>query len=334
MNSTPKKPPRRMPPKSMPPWPVLRAKSNNPELAERVANQMVEVNPKDAAAYVARGRLLRSMGRHRWRSGRRSKSLSTEAGRYRRTAPHHRCRSPGKKYDKAREYMAAAKKLHPKEPRIYQRAASLEMQQGKSTRPWPSSMPAQSSRRHRRDEYSVRQGPFADRVERLEGLAKQSKTCSRIASLCRKSAIISTPSFLVAEKSGTRQSKHSANCARGWQPFGKEMATEIDFDLALCYERLGRFEQAQQYYDLIVQQNPQNAPAVAGVDAWRGQRSRIRTRRQATGRRPAASQIAADAQAAKGEARLVRNRSRRLIELAEKNKLTPVVVALSKLKSP
>ena len=47
--------------------------------------------------------------------------------------------------------------------------------------------------------------------------------------------------------------------------FGKEMATEIDFDLALCYERLGRFEQAKQYYDQIVQQNPQNAPAVAGA---------------------------------------------------------------------
>src|SRR4029079_5798374 len=47
-------------------------------------------------------------------------------------------------------------------------------------------------------------------------------------------------------------------------PFGKEMATEVDFDLALSYERLARFEQAKQFYDQIVQQNPQNAPAVAG----------------------------------------------------------------------
>src|SRR4029079_14822196 len=34
------------------------------------------------------------------------------------------------------------------------------------------------------------------------------------------------------------------------KPFGNDLATEIDFDPALCYERLGRYEQAQQYYDL------------------------------------------------------------------------------------
>ena len=107
-------------------------------------------------------------------------------------------------------------------------------------------------------------------------------------------------------------------------PFGKEMATEIDFDLALCYERLGRYEQAKQFYDLIVQQNPQNAPAVAGAQ---------RVAAYSASRQGKQDPVADPLQAKMAEIqKLPKDKQdwsdieKAIDELAEKNKLTPLVV--------
>ncbi len=79
--------------------------------------------------------------------------------------------------------------------------------------------------------------------------------------------------FLVAENKWFEAAEALSKLRPRIGNFGTDMATEVDFDLALCYERLGRFEQAQQKYEQIVEQNPQNAPAVAGV-----QRMKLRRR--------------------------------------------------------
>ena len=47
--------------------------------------------------------------------------------------------------------------------------------------------------------------------------------------------------------------------------FGRERAMEVDFGLGLCYERLGRFDQAHDQYELVLQQDPSNEPAKAGA---------------------------------------------------------------------
>ena len=47
--------------------------------------------------------------------------------------------------------------------------------------------------------------------------------------------------------------------------FGRDRAMEVDFGLGLCYERLGRFDQAHDQYELVLQQDPTNEPAKAGT---------------------------------------------------------------------
>ncbi len=106
-------------------------RKDKPELAERVANQMVNANAADADAYVERGRL-----RAAWHD---SDGSHADAQKAYQLKPEDSdvllfvtdVAADSKDYDKARAYLAAAKKLHPKEGRIYQRSSSLELQQGK-----------------------------------------------------------------------------------------------------------------------------------------------------------------------------------------------------------
>src|SRR4051812_34170289 len=110
---------------------ILRAKSNNPILAAKVANKRVEANPKDATAYIDRGRLLAVWGDAAGSKADAQKAYQLKPDDTDVLLLNTEVAAQDKNYDKAREYVAAAKKLHPKEPRIYQLSAGLELQQGK-----------------------------------------------------------------------------------------------------------------------------------------------------------------------------------------------------------
>ena len=55
--------------------------------------------------------------------------------------------------------------------------------------------------------------------------------------------------------------------------FGPDRVMEVDYSLGLCYERLGKPDLARAQYELVLQQDSKNEPALAGikrVDAQRG----------------------------------------------------------------
>src|SRR5262249_37050710 len=54
--------------------------------------------------------------------------------------------------------------------------------------------------------------------------------------------------------------------------FGQDIANEVDYKLAYCYEKLGRAELAQRGYEQIVSQNPEHGPALAGIERMKLQR--------------------------------------------------------------
>src|SRR5262249_19148783 len=88
-------------------------------------------NPNDATAYVNRGRL-----RAAWRDADGAKADAQKAYQLKPEDTEvllfvTDIAAGEKNYDKAREYLASAKKLHPKEGRIYQTSSNLELQRGK-----------------------------------------------------------------------------------------------------------------------------------------------------------------------------------------------------------
>jgi tetratricopeptide (TPR) repeat protein len=245
---------------------ILRAKENRPDLAEKVANRMVDANPKDAEALVARARL-----RAAWGDLPGSKSDAEKAYQLK---PEDSdvlmlaadVAAQEKDLKKARDYLTKAKKLHPDESRLYQRAAGLEMQDGKLD---------QAKAELDAGAKAVGGGAAINllfvkarlQIESndLKGARQTIEDMQKLRKLMPEVSEYFDAMFLVAEGKWYLAVEALSKLRPRVAMFGKDMSTEIDFDLALCYERLGRFEQALQYYEQIVQEFPQNAPAVAGV---------------------------------------------------------------------
>ena len=309
---------------------VVRAKLNKPELAERIANQMVEANSNDAEAYVSRGRLLAAWGN--------ADGSRADAKKAYQLKPEDTdvlllitdIAAQDKDFDKAREYLDAAKKLHPKDSRIYQRAASLEMQQNKVDKALAEldagakavGGAAATNILFIKARLQVESNDLKGARHTLEDMQQARKLLPEVNDYF-------DALFLVAESKWYPAVEALSKLRPRMAPFGKEMATEVDFNLALCYERLGRHEQAQQYYDLIVQQNPQNAPAVAGAQRTRMARGVEEKGSKTPAGDPLQAKIAEELKKPKDQQNWPAV-EKLIDEMAEKNKLSPIVVALIK----
>lgn len=245
---------------------LLRAKANKPLLAAQVANKMVEVNSKDAQAYVLRGRLLAAWGEVDASRADAQKAYQLKPDDTDVLLLVTDVAAQDKDYDKARQYLADAKKAHPKDARIYQRAASLEMQDGKLGKALAElDTGAKAVGANSATNLQFVKARLQIESNDLKGARQTIEDMQQNRKLLPEVADYFDALFLVAENKWYPAVEALNKLRPRMAPFGKDMATEIDFDLALCYERLGRWEQAKQFYDQIAQQNPQNAPAVAGV---------------------------------------------------------------------
>ncbi|HEX5471951.1 MAG TPA: tetratricopeptide repeat protein, partial [Lacipirellulaceae bacterium] len=245
---------------------ILRGKQNNAQLAERVANQMIKMNPADAEAYVDRGRLRSAWGDANGARDDAQKAYQLKPDDSTVLLFIADIAAADKDFDKASEYLAKAKKLHPKESRIYQRAAGIEMQQNK-----PDKAMAELDQGVKAvgGSAAINLMFVKARLQLESGNVKGARQTVGDMQQSRKlSPEISDyfdALFLLADNKWYEAAEALSKLRPRISGFGPEMTTEVDYDLGLCYERLGRFEQAQQKYEQIIEQNPQNAPAVAGV---------------------------------------------------------------------
>jgi tetratricopeptide (TPR) repeat protein len=256
---------------------IVRSKKDNPELAERIADQMVEANPKSAEAYIQRGRL-----RLQWKNAEGAKADAAMALQLKPDDLDALLfavdgAAKDENYDKAQEYVDKAKKLYPEEARVYQVAAVLEIQR-------QTKAPAEEKQAH-----------YDKALAELdEGIKKVSKGNAIQLQLVK--AEIQIPAQDVKGARQTIEELQANNRLRSefieyfearillaegkWfqasealnkiRPimgdFGKEKAMETDFSLALCYERLGRLDMAKAQYEAVLAQDPANEPAKAGVE--------------------------------------------------------------------
>ncbi len=308
---------------------ILRSKQSNSVLAGRIANQMVDANSKDASAYVYRSRLLAQWGDD---SGARS-----DAEKAYQLKPEDAdvlllitdIAAQDKQFDKAGEYMASAQKHHPKDPRVYQRAASLEMQQGKVDKALAQldagakavGSNAATNILFVKARLQIESNDLKGARHTIEDMQKDRKLIAEVNDYFEAL-------FLVAESKWYAAAEALNKLRPRMELFGKEMATEIDFSLALCYERLGRYELAKQYYDLIVQKDSRNAPAVAGTQRMAAALGVDRAK-TSSGPDPLQEEIAKMLKLPK-EQQNWSNIEKQIDELAEKNKLAPSIVALLK----
>ncbi len=251
---------------------TLRGKQGKPELAERVVDKMVEANPKDPAAYVQRGRL-----RVLWNNPDGARADAEKAYQLKPddletllfiadSASHD------EKYDKAHEYIDKAKKLFPDETRVYQSAALLEMKEKhyeKALAQIEEGIKNVTGSKATellvfKAELQLPAQDIKGARQTIDDLEKNSNLRPEIFDYFEARLMLTEGKWFEASEALNKLRPKIAD-------FGRERVMEVDFSLALCYERLGRPDMAADQYELVLQTDPQNEPAIAGRQRVRAQ---------------------------------------------------------------
>ena len=255
---------------------LVRSKFNKPELAERIVDQMVEVNPKSADAYLQRGRL-----HAQWNNADGARADGEKAYQLK---PDDidvllfvaDVASREKQNDKANEYIAKAKKLHPDEARVYQAAAALNIKQ--------QSTATGDEKKKYYDQAMAEVEEGIKKVSRAKALelqffkaelqipagdvkgARQTIEELQQSKNLRAEVIDYFDARIMLAEGKWFEASESLNKLRSkMMDFGRERVMEVDYSLGLCYERLGRLDMAKDQYELVLQQDSTNEPAAAGV---------------------------------------------------------------------
>ena len=246
---------------------LLRTRQEAPELADKIMDQLVEVNPDSAEAYLARGRYLAAAGE--MEDGRadveKAYSLKPEEASVLVAMASHLAEA--EQYEEAIEFLEKGKKLHPKDVGFYQLGAEVEI---------------------RRKDYDAAMAEIDKGLETIgfeEGSmlllvkanlqlnANDLKGVQDTIDLMKRQGfrtefidwygariLLAEDKWFPASEALNRLRARVANARSSW-PLSLQ---EIDYFLGLCYERLGRHELAYDQYDLVLQQNLEHAAAKAG----------------------------------------------------------------------
>ena len=251
---------------------LLRSYQEKPELADRVMDQLIKVNPDLAAAYLQRGQYLVSIGEpdRGQRDIDKAFKLAPEDGDV-LLAMAGRAEA-NKNMDRAYELLEHARKAHPEDPRFYQALAGLKMKDQKYDEALAligeglKAVPRQEA-----------QNLLFFKAE-LQFMANDVEGARETAKEMRKSGFREEfvdwmeARILLAQNKWYEASKALYNLKPKMGDSGP-YADQIAVQLGLAYERSGRLDLAEDAYDVVLQRNPANEPAQAGkqrVAAMRG----------------------------------------------------------------
>lgn len=253
---------------------IIRGQMKNPELAERTIDQMVEANPKSAAAYVERGRMRSLWNNSDGSRADAEKAFQLDPDDLEVLLFNADMASRDEHYDKAHEFIEKAKKLHPQEARVYQAAAMLqlkeksydkalaEIEQGIKNLGDSKSMELQFFKA----ELQIQKPDVKGARQTIEDLKQRRNLRPEIFDYFDARLLLAENKWFEASEAFNKLRSRISD-------FGAQRVMEVDFSLGLCYERLGRPDMARDQYELVLQQDPQNEPALSGiqrVDAQRG----------------------------------------------------------------
>lgn len=259
---------------------ILRGKENKPELADRILDRMVEVNPKSTEAYIQRGRLRSMPG---W--GSNLESARADADKAYQLKPDEidvlmfvqDIAARDEHYDKASEYIEKAKKLYPKEVRVYQAGAALEMRQ------FSSAKKSEDKKLHydkglaqideglknvtgtKALELLFFKAELQIPTQDIKGARATIRQLGEQRSLRPEILDYFEARILLAEGKWFQAAAALNRIRSQMADFGRDRVIEVDYDLGLCYERLGRYDLAKEKYEAVLQQESQNEPAKAGL---------------------------------------------------------------------
>jgi len=254
---------------------IVRTKEKKPELAERIMDRAVEVNPKSAEAYVQRGVMRAAWGNLDGARADAEEAFKLKPESLEVLLFMSDMAAENKDFDKAREYLTTAKKLYPEEVQLYQRAALMELRQqavqktdakehyDRAMAEFDTGINKVSGSKKTQMLYFKGQVQLS--TNDIEGTQKTVDALKKIQNI-RPELIEYFEARIALAKGEWIPATEAFNKLRSkMTDFGKDMIAEIDYSLGLCYEQSGKPDLAKGKYEDVLQANPQNEPAKAGI---------------------------------------------------------------------
>ena len=242
---------------------ILHGKQDKPELADRVMEQMIKLNPESASAYLSRGGYWIAWDQEE--RGRedieKAYQLSPQDADVLLVMADQAAKN--KQTDKAREYLATGKKLHPEDPRFYQAAADLESKQEKYTEAMAeidAGLKAVGTQKGAMLLFYKAELQFHNNdLKGVEQTIQEMKSAG-----FRPEFLEWHQARIMLAEGKWFEASEALNRLRPRAGDIGDLPTQIDYFLGMCYERLGRMDLARNAYELVLAQDPKNETAQAG----------------------------------------------------------------------
>lgn len=243
---------------------LVRSKRESPELADRIMDQLIEVNPDSAEAYLARGSFRLATENTEGGTADIEKAYQLEPDNPDVLLAMAGQALQAKQYDKAREYLDAGKKLHPEDARFYQSAAEVETKRkdyAAAMAQIDEGLKSLGSQKASmllilKADLQLQSGDHQGVQQTIEDMKRTGFRAEFVDWYEARILLAESKWFQAVKALNLLRPK----VASGFGP----LSLDIDNYLGLCYERLGRLELARDQYELVLQQDPKNEPAMLG----------------------------------------------------------------------
>jgi cellulose synthase operon protein C len=243
---------------------ILRTKPESIELADRVLDRLVEVNPDSAEAYLARGQALIATDKEAAkRDIEKAHELKPEDADVLLNIAA--ISADDKEFDKAREYIEAGKKLYPQNELFYRVGADLEIKRENYEAALAEIDAGLKAIGEKPSLLLFVKASLQLNARDLKGLRrtidnmKRANFATEYTDWFEARILLAEDKWFPASEALSRLKPRVVNTPGLWLS-----VAEIDYFLALCYERLGRDELAYDQYELVVQASPQHEAGIAG----------------------------------------------------------------------
>lgn len=243
---------------------LLYNRRNERELAERIVDQMIEANPDSAEAYLMRGKFYTTFNQEDRGKEDIEKAFELDPENADVLLAVAEAASKDEQTDKARKYLEAGQKKYPEDNRFYQSLALLEMQ----------SQNYEAAMAHVDEGLKAIKGRNAQllvmfksdlqlRQKDIEGVKESIATMRELGFRPQYTDWMEARILLIQGR--WYEASEALSRLRAEADGLGDMPLQINFQLALCYEQLGRNDSARDAYTLVLQQAPDNEPARAGL---------------------------------------------------------------------
>lgn len=254
---------------------LVRIESKDPELADRIMEQMIKENPDSAQAYLVRGlyRVRFDMEDEGDKDILKALNLDPEDAD---VLVNIAAREGAEKnFEKSRNYLLDGIKKHPEDVRFYQMLAGVILEEASDLRDAEA----------RKAKYQEALDQIELGIKKVDGIRQENLLVAKaelqirgqdfagvketIATLRERKTYPELIDYLDAVVMAHEGKWYAASIAMeklrpAMASKRVDLRTNLDFQLGLCYEQLGRHELAQQSYELVLQADPTNEPARAG----------------------------------------------------------------------